>query len=87
MANEFLKNWQPTIKEGGDLKLKTKLPVNEVETNVWCSEGDTLFINQIYDNENQHINIGRHELYDLVYNFMSSEELEIIYHKKRLSKH
>jgi hypothetical protein len=92
--------WQPKVKDVNerDLVLENNYGISSLSpivTKTHLSEGDTLFISQ---NNNwkegiQHVALGRHELYDIIFNFMSYEELAMItgekfkeYKEKTLAK-
>jgi hypothetical protein len=87
--NDFLRNWKPKEEVNGGLQLFLYYGFgNPTKTNVYCSEGGTLYISQ-YDNSDdvQHISITRPELYDIVYNYMNTEELvKIIEERKKANK-
>lgn len=82
--------WNPKMAsvETGDLETERDyglVNIKPIVTNVHCSEGDSLFIRQTgFDGEIQRITIDRHELYDILFNFVSEEELMKIASKKAL---
>lgn len=69
--NDFLYKWQPRVTENGTLVLKNQFH----ETHINCSEGDTLFIGQAKGGKVNHVAITRDELYDILFSFMSEEEI------------
>ena len=80
--------WQPKVynKNSGDLSLERNygiISLAPIKTDVHCSEGDTLFIKQKdWNGETQKVDIMRNELYDILFNFMSIEELLDVAHAK-----
>jgi hypothetical protein len=85
--NEFLNQWQPTIK---DVNERDLVLVDQFENviKVHASEGDTLYISQKVDSDmTQRVSIMRNELYDILLNFISIQELDYIaQHKEKLNK-
>lgn len=66
--------WQPKETVGGTLVLSNR-GYGSTVTDIHCSEGDTLFIRQIDGTRVERTTITRHELYDIIFNFMSTDEL------------
>jgi hypothetical protein len=80
--NEFLNQWQPIIK---DVNERDLVLVDQFENiiKVHASEGDTLYLSQKVDSDmTQRVSIMRDELYNIIFNFMSVDELVSIAHKK-----
>jgi hypothetical protein len=80
--SEFLKDWQPIVKDVNerDLILDKEHSTNTI---INCSEGDTLFIEQKnWCRDTQYVAITRHDLYDIIFNFMSGTELIKLAEKK-----
>lgn len=80
-------DWQPKKCEVETGILVMESPHDSV-MHVNCSEGDTVFIGQnTHDGgEIQHIAIGRYELYNIIFNFMSVDELNEVLAKKHQLK-
>lgn len=84
-----MKDWQPQVKDANEIELEL---VHEYgaglvssKTYVHCSEGDTLFIRQNNFDHSDHIDriaLGRHELYNIIFNFMSDIEILKIAERK-----
>jgi hypothetical protein len=81
-----MENWQPTVKDENktNLELTTDYGYGSpIETYAHLSEGDTLYIRQEVEGlPTMYVHLGRYELYDLIFNFMSVEELVEIASRK-----
>lgn len=76
-----MNEWQPQVKDVRDSELVMKDMFGNV-TSVHCSEGDTLFIRQESGNKIERVMIDRHELYNLIFNFMNPTEIINVAHEK-----
>lgn len=76
-----MENWQPIVKDVNerDLVIKNNRGISSlppIVTKAYCSEGDTLYINQKdWSGDIQRISLMRDEFYNLIFNFMSGTEL------------
>lgn len=82
-----MENWQPIVKDVNERDLVLIADYGHgiaSKTYIHSSEGDTLFIRQeCGKNGNiRHMTIDRHELYNLIFNFMSGTELLKLTEKK-----
>jgi hypothetical protein len=83
----FLKEWQPIVKDVNerDLNLITEYGGCKTITQAHMSEGDTVYIvqhkTQGFESP-EYISLDRHQLYNLIFNFMSGTELVKLAEKK-----
>lgn len=81
-----MENWQPIVKDENATNLELSRDYGfgtPIKTFAHISEGDTLYIRQENEGLNpMYIALTQYELYDILFNFMSVEELIDIAHAK-----
>ena len=85
----MIDKWNPKKEEHGTLKIVTDYGFGSPNVvTVSCSEGGSIFITKCPDGANvQHIALTRLEMYDIIFNYINTEELSrIIEERKKANK-